>query len=156
MKVLLDTTYLMPSIGVQVKDIHPNTLSLIRGGSHTVAISDITLLELSAKGAKYAASGKLSPERVSRGVQAVQREEELEKIPHLDEDVLRTAITIRSIINDYLDCVILSSAINRCDTLLTEDTRIHSLANNEGYNELVKEINPDFQLASHRALPGLV
>jgi PIN domain nuclease of toxin-antitoxin system len=156
MRILLDSTYLMPSIGVQVNDIPTNTLSLLREGGHTVAISDITLLELSAKGAKHVASGKLSPERVSRGVQAVQREEGLEKIRHLDMDVLRTAIALRGILDDYLDCVILSSAINRCDTLLTEDSRIHSLVDNKGFMELVKKINPEFKLASHRALPGLV
>jgi len=156
MKVLLDTTYLMPAIGVRVKDISPDALSMIRGGGHETAISEVTLLELSAKGAKLVASGALSTDRVTRGVIAAKRDEELEKIPYIDEDLLGTAISLRGRMSDYLDCLILSSAINRCDALLTEDSLIHALTTEEYYKRLVGEINPEFVVSSHKALPGLM
>jgi hypothetical protein len=155
-KVLLDTTYLMPAIGVRVKDMPPDTLSVIRGGGHETSISDVTLLELSAKGAKLVASGALSADRVSRGVIAAKRDEELEKIPFIDEDVLGTAISLRGRMSDYLDCLILSSAINRCDVLLTEDSLIHAQTTEENYKRLVEEINPEFVISSHKAIPGLI
>jgi hypothetical protein len=156
MKVLLDTTYLMPAIGVRVKDVSPDTLSMIRGGGHETAISEVTLLELSAKGAKLVASGALPSDRVSRGVMAAKRDEGLEKIPIIDEDLLGVAISLRGRISDYLDCLILSSAINRCDALLTEDTLIHAITAEEIYRRLVREINPEFVVSSHKALPGLM
>ena len=156
MKILLDTTYLMPAIGVRVKEISPDALSLIRGGGHETAISEVSLLELSAKGAKLAASGALTAERVTRGVTAAKRDADLEKIQITDEDVLRTSISLRGWHSDYLDCLKLSSAINRCDVLLTEDTLIHALTREEHYRGLIREVNPEFAVSSHKALPGLM
>jgi predicted nucleic acid-binding protein len=156
MKILLDTTYLMPAIGVGVKEIPPDTLSRIRGGGHETAISEVTLLELSAKGAKLVASGALTAERVIRGVIAAKRDGDLEKILITDEDVLQTSISLRGWHSDYLDCLILSSALNRCDVLLTEDSRLHGLAGDERYRGLVREVNPEFAITSHKALSGLV
>ncbi|MGD0803513.1 MAG: hypothetical protein ABSA11_05495 [Candidatus Bathyarchaeia archaeon] len=51
---------------------------------------------------------------------------------------------------------ILSSAINRRDVLLTEDSLIHALTTDEVYGRLVGEINPEFVVSSHKALPGLM
>jgi len=156
MKTLLDTSYLMPAIGVRVKEISPDTLSLIRRGGHETAISEVTLLELSAKGAKLVTSGALTVERVNRGVIAAKRDVDLEKIQYTDEDVLRTSISLRGLHSDYLDCLILSSAINRCDVLLTEDSLIHALTRDERYRGLIREVNPDFAVSSHKALPELM
>ena len=156
MRVLLDTAYLMPAIGIQVKNIPKLTLSLIRGGGHETAISELTLFELSAKGAKYTASGALDPDRVRRGVLTVARDEGLVKIPPLDEEVLKASLSLRGILGDYLDCVILSSAINRCDTMLTEDALIRGLPEDQSYRELVNRINPEFKVASSKALPSLL
>ena len=156
MRVLLDTAYLMPAIGVQVKNVPQNALSLIRGGGHEAAISELTLFELSAKGAKYAASGALDPDRVRRGVLAVARDEGLAKVPLLDEEVLKTSLSLRGILGDYLSSVILSSAINRCEAILTEDALIRGLPENQSYSELVNRINPGFKIASSKSLPGLL
>jgi hypothetical protein len=114
------------------------------------------LLELSAKGGKLVSSGALTSERVCRGVTTVKRDEELEKIRYTDEDVLKTSISLRSLLSDYLDCIILSSAINRCDVLLTEDTFIHALTKDEQYRRIVREVNPEFTISSHKVLPSLM
>jgi len=58
LKLLLDTTYLLPAIGISVKNLPKNaSLTLLQGG-HLISISQITLFELAAKGAKYVAIGK--------------------------------------------------------------------------------------------------
>ena len=155
MRVLLDTAYLMPAIGVQVKGVPQDALSLIRGGGHVAAISELTLFELSAKGARYAASGVLDPERVRRGVLAVARDEGLVRVPLLDEEVLKTSHSLRGILGDYLDCVILSSAINRCDTILTEDGLIRGLPEDQSYRDLINRVNPGFIISSSKAIPSL-
>jgi len=56
---------------------------------------------------------------------------------------------------DYLDCVILSSAINRCDAMLTEDGLIRGLSENQIYRGLVNHVNPEFKISSSKALPSL-
>lgn len=155
MKVLLDTTYLMPAIGVRVKDVFTDTLSMVRGGGHEAAISELTLFELAAKGAKYAASGAVDAERVRRGVLAVARDEGLVKIPLVNEEILRTSISLRGVVGDYLDCVILSSAINRCDVMLTEDRLIRGLGENQVYREIVNRVNPEFAVLSSSSLGAL-
>jgi len=67
MKLLLDTTYFLPAIGVSIKGFPRNiVVEFIRKG-YEVLISEITLFELSAKGAKFIIAGVLSPRRVSRG-----------------------------------------------------------------------------------------
>jgi hypothetical protein len=56
---LLDTTYLVPAIGISVKGLPKDALiSLIRKG-HQISISGISIFELSAKGAKHISLGKL-------------------------------------------------------------------------------------------------
>jgi hypothetical protein len=132
-----------------------NTLSLIRGGGHEAAISELTLFELSVKGAKYIASKTLDPDRVRRGVLTVARDEGLVRIPLLDEEVLKTSLSLRGILGDYLDCVILSSAINRCDTILTQDALIRGLPENQSYRDLINRINPGFIISSSKAIPGI-
>jgi hypothetical protein len=49
-------------------------------------------------------------------------------------------------LNDFIDCLILSAAINRCDILLTEDKDIQDLKKNKEFNELRKTINPKFKI----------
>ncbi|MCX8154052.1 MAG: hypothetical protein N3E52_06435 [Candidatus Bathyarchaeota archaeon] len=71
MKLLLDTTYFLPVIGITVKNLPKDApLQLIQKG-HKIFISKITIFELSAKGAKHAASGIISPERITRGIRAI-------------------------------------------------------------------------------------
>jgi predicted nuclease of predicted toxin-antitoxin system len=51
-------------------------------------------------------------------------------------------------LNDFIDCLILSAAINRCDTLLTEDKDMQDLKKNKEFNELRMTINPKFKIQS--------
>ncbi|MBO3768874.1 MAG: hypothetical protein QXS51_06285 [Thermoproteota archaeon] len=67
MKILLDTTYLLPAIGIYFKEFPNDTLIRLRHRENQLFISEISIFELSAKGAKYVSAGKLSVERVVRG-----------------------------------------------------------------------------------------
>lgn len=70
--------------------------------------------------------------------------------------ILKASLSLRSILGDYLDCVILSSAINRCDAILTEDALIRGLSENPNCRELINRINPGLKIAFSRSLPGLL
>ena len=146
MRLLLDTTYLLPAIGISVKDLPRDAaIKLIRKG-HQISISNISIFELSAKGARQVAIGKLPAERVARGIRAIVYDETIKTIPMYESMLLLTAFKIRNIISDFIDCLILSSAINGCDALITEDNDIQNLKENRKFNELLTTINPHFKI----------
>ena len=146
MKILLDTTYLLPAIGISIKELHKDIpIRLIREGNQ-ISICDISVFELSAKGAKHISAGKLPPERVTRGIRAIVYNEQIEIIPTYESQLLLTAFKLRKTLNDFIDCLILSAAINHCDILLTEDKDIQNLKNNKEFNELLTTKNPKFKI----------
>ena len=146
MKLLLDTTYFLPAIGVSVKQLPKDApLKLIAKG-HQISISDISIFELSAKGAKHITNKALTPERVTKGLRAIIYDDTIETISIHDRQTLFTAFKLRSILHDFIDCLILSSAINQCDTLITEDNDIQELKKNKELNELLTTTNPEFKI----------
>ncbi len=146
MRLLLDTTYLLPAIGVSVKGLPKDApIKLIQKG-YQIFISDVSLFELSAKGAKHISAGTLSAERVTKGIRAIVYDETIEMIPMYESTLLLTAFKLRSMFSDFIDCLILSSAINRCDVLITEDNDIQNLKKNKEFNELLTTINPKFKV----------
>ena len=153
MRLLLDTTYLLPTIGVSIKELPKDVLiKLIRKENH-VFICDISIFELSAKGAKHVSAGALPAERVTRGIRAIIYNETIETIPIYDSALLLTAFKLRSILDDFIDCLILSAAINRCDILLTQDQDIQELKKSKEFNELCTSINPEFKIQSATEIP---
>ena len=151
MKILLDTTYLLPAIGIAIKEHQKDlTLKLIQEGNK-ISICDISVFELSAKGAKHISAGKLPPARVTRGIRAIVYNEQIEMIPTYESQLLLTAFKLRKMLNDFIDCLILSAAINHCNILLTEDKDIQNLKNNKKFNELLTTKNPKFKIQNQTA-----
>ena len=146
MKLLLDTTYLLPAIGISVKNLPKDaTIKLMHQG-HQIFINSITIFELSAKGAKYAASGIIPPERISRGIKAITYSDKINIIQMHESTILHTAFNLRKTLNDFIDCLILSSAINQCDALITEDADIQKIKENKNLQEIIATKNPKFQI----------
>ena len=146
MILLLDTTYLRPAIGISIKGLPKDVPIKLIQKENRISICDISIFELSAKGAKHVSAGILSAERVTRGIRAIVYNEAIETIPMYESTLLLTAFKLRSMLNDFIDCLILSAAINRCDILLTEDKDIQDLKKNKEFNELRMTINPKFKI----------
>ena len=146
MKILLDTTFLLPTIGVSVKDIPQEALEGLVAQECEIVISEITLFELSAKGAKFVSKGMLLPEQVAEGIRAIVHDETIDKICPNETEILLTAMKLRCLMNDFVDCLILSTAINHCDALVTEDNEIHDLKKKKEYLELLSTSNPNFKI----------
>jgi len=146
LRLLLDTTYLLPAIGVSIRGIPEDTPIKLIGKGYEIMMSDITIFELSAKGAKHITLGTLTAERVSRGIRAIVYDDRIERIPVHDSSVLLTAFKLRRMLNDFIDCLILSSAINRNDILVTEDGDIHDIKEKREFQELLHMINPQFKI----------
>jgi PIN domain nuclease of toxin-antitoxin system len=70
LKLLLDNTHFLPIIGISVENLPKDAPTKLMSKKHQIFISDITIFELLAKGAKYAASGLIPTERISRGIKA--------------------------------------------------------------------------------------
>jgi PIN domain nuclease of toxin-antitoxin system len=119
---------------------------MLRRKGNQVFISDISIFELSAKGAKYVSANKLSAERVIEGIRAIVFDENIVKIPIHESRILLTALRIRDWLSDFIDCLIISSALNQCDALISEDTDIQSLEGNRAFHELLEMINPKFEI----------
>jgi predicted nucleic acid-binding protein len=149
MRIMLDTTYLMPIIGVAVRGVQHDVLRTLRKEDHTTSISELTLFELSAKGAKLTASGRLSRDRLLRGLRAAILDGSLQKVPFYGDEQLIVSFRLREFINDYVDCALLSSALCGHDALMTEDGLIHDLVEREEFKGIIDEINPEFQIYSH-------
>ena len=146
MKLLLDITYFLPIIGISVKNLPKDAPTKLMHKKHQIFISDITIFELSAKGAKYAASGLIPPERISKGIRALIYNETIKILPIHESTILHTAFKLRNILSDFIDCLILSSAINNCDALITEDNDIQNIKENKNLQEIVTTKNPKFQV----------
>jgi len=122
----------------------------------TILMSEITLFEILAKGAKYVASSLLRAKRVIKGIRSLLYDDRVHKIPIHDTYVLLTALELRKLLSDFIDCIILSAAINYADILLTEDEDIHRLLGNEKFLEIVQEINLEFKVMRYSELEKIL
>ena len=142
----MDTTYLLPTIGVSIKGLPKDALLKLIQKGHQISISNISIFELSAKGAKHVATGTLSAERVTRGISAIVYDERITAVPMHDSSVLLMAFKLRRMLSEFIDCLVLSSAINHCDAIVTEDKDIQELKRKEEFNGIVAAVNPKFKI----------
>jgi len=146
LRLMLDTTYLLPAIGVLIKGLPIDAVIKLIEKGHKISISDITIFELSANGAKYIATGALTAERVSKGIRSIVYDERISRAPIYESSILLTAFKLRRMLGDFIDCLIVSSAINQNDALITEDEEIQNLRRNRAFRELLEPINPKFKI----------
>ena len=144
MRLLVDTTYLLPAIGISVKGIAADGMIGLRQQGHELYASDISIFELSAKGAKYIAERRLHQERVTRGIRAIIYDGTITMIRIHESALLLTAFRLRKMLGDFIDCLILASAMNHCEVLITEDNDVRDLRNNGEFIALCAATNPKF------------
>jgi PIN domain nuclease of toxin-antitoxin system len=140
LKLLLDTTYLMPFINVDVKGVSRGKIERALR-KNRVQISEIQLFELYAKGNKLEARKLTTLEDVIGGVESISHF--LEVLPLVDPDVLRNANTLyRLILDDLIDSIILATALKFSEALATLDPMIA-----EAYERPeVRSLNPHLRI----------
>ena len=92
-----------------------------------IAISEITIFELMANAAKPVAFDSVEREKVLRGIESLRHDDSISKIDAYDQKVVSTALKLGSFLSDFIDCIILASALEYADILVTEDNLIHDL-----------------------------
>ena len=133
--MIIDTTYLLPLARI---DIRTDLLRAIVEKRTNIdlelndlKISLISIFELQAKATKLG----ISPENISEAINVILNV--FDTIPFYRADIIDTAYSLyRNYLNDYIDCIILATAIVLKESLITEDKRILSIKKrvNERYN----------------------
>jgi predicted nucleic acid-binding protein len=147
--ILLDTTYIFPIAGIDVHDVERDAVKKAIAAGHQLSISEMSLFELAAKGAKLVRNGSVEAERLTQAVQSIASDERLRKIQLYQDGVLPLAINLRRHHSDFMDCVILASAVSACEILVTED---ESLAHDSELIKLARKARPEFSVSTFKRL----
>jgi len=123
--MLIDTTYLLPlaRIGVKYDLLRAIADGLVDIDFSELKISLISVFELQAK----ASSLGVSPVHVVKAINTIFKSFKI--IPFYEEDIVRKAHEVNEILGDYIDSIIVATAITLGEELVTEDTTINKLRN---------------------------
>ena len=119
--MILDTTYLLPLAGIGVdtdllKAVFEDKAKL---RLEDFSVSLISIFELQAKAAKL----KVPVSTVLSAVKTITKV--FKVVPFYDVEVIDKSFELRKHISDYIDCIIVATAIVLKKDLVTEDTLIH-------------------------------
>lgn len=125
MKIFLDSSFFFPFIRVDLKNVSKKEIgNLFRNENQKLFCSELVYFELSAKGSKYINKGILSMEDLLDGISFIQNYEKITKIPMHYPEILILAQEFRKTHQDYIDCIILASAIKSSDMFITMDSEL--------------------------------
>jgi predicted nucleic acid-binding protein len=118
--MIIDTTYLLPLSRVSVDT---DLLESIDAGGIKLAFSDIgvssiSLFELQAKGAKLKVPAKFT-------IEAIEVILDEFRVEHFyNPKIIEISHILSRQLNDYIDCIILGTAIALKEDLVTEDSKL--------------------------------
>ncbi|MEM3676867.1 MAG: PIN domain-containing protein [Candidatus Bathyarchaeia archaeon] len=123
--MILDTTYLLPLARIAI-DL--DLLDAIAKGKtnlklEDVAVSLISIFELQAKAAKLMVPAEFVVKAVNVMLNAFKVES------FYNPEIIKVSYELKKLIPDYIDCVVVATAITLKESLITEDSLI--LANAE-------------------------
>lgn len=152
MKIFFDSSYFFPLIKVKVEKSSPEIISLTyQRESFELQFSSITLFELSAKGARLIKEGKLTVNDVVDGINALVSWRNISLIEPWNGEVQRLAFDFRLDHSDYIDCLVLASAIIHANVFVSEDILLKKLFKTKWFNR-VREINIEFEILNTEEL----
>ncbi|RLE72160.1 MAG: hypothetical protein DRJ45_02360 [Thermoprotei archaeon] len=120
--MIIDTTYILPLAAIDVK---PDLLRAIiedkvklKVKLTDLKLSLISLFELQAKASKL----NIPSSNIIKAINTILKTFKI--IPFYEDNIIKRAYEIRKVINDYIDCIVVSTAIVLHENLITEDTEI--------------------------------
>ena len=130
--MILDTTYLLPLAQIAVDT---DLLAAIAKRKTDVKLEDISVslisvFELQAKGAKL----NIPVKSIIRAVDAIMSA--FRVVPFYEAAVIEIGQKMKKIVPDYVDCIVIATAISNKEDLATEDSLIL-----EKKGKLLKEYN---------------
>jgi len=118
--LILDTTYILPlaRIGVDTDVLLAIAEKRAPLKLDEMSVSLISIFELQAKAAKL----RIPAEVVSQSIQTIL--DSFEVYSFSDPKVIELSFALRRQMNDYVDCVIVATAVAQRESLMSEDSRI--------------------------------
>ena len=148
MKVFLDSSFFFPFIRVNIKKVSSKDIgNLLRNKSHEIFCSELVYFELSAKASKFIDQGILDMEDLLDGISFINNNIRINKIPMQYPEILILAQKFRKTHRDYIDCVILASAIKSSDVFITMDAELR-VKIRKIWKKLILKENPNFAVKS--------
>lgn len=148
MKILLDTTYFLPALSVEIEGL-PSTLlkTLLHNENYQCYYCEISLFELAAKGVKLTQSDEtLTVDDIIKGLDSIRWDKRLTKLSWYSHPyTLELAKGIRKIHTDFIDCLILATAVCYTDTLaMYDETLFKKVKKNKGILHMILDFNEKF------------
>ena len=136
------------AVGAGVGERFDHALAAAQDAGHETWISDISLFELLAKGAKLVKDGKLTEDKLTSGVRSIMADDSVAKASAYGDGVASASVGLRRFRADFVDCMIIASAMEHCDALLSED----DFANDEDLVRFVQGRRPGFRFMASKDL----
>ncbi len=150
MRILLDSSFFFPLIKIKIKESSNEIIpSLIKFNRFELQYSTITLFELSAKGARLIKAGELTNLEVVDGINALISWKSLIQVDPWLGEIQRLAFTFRNIHSDFIDCLILASAVVHTDMFVCEDKPLQNLVKDKWFHHIT-DINPNFSIMNSK------
>jgi len=148
-KLLLDTTYLLPLVGIAIEGANTKLVQeLLSAQEFSILLSEISLFELAAKGAKIALNTTLTYQEVLRGIDTIRHEKRFKLIGWTSNPaILELSYKIRTVHSDFIDSLILATAVCTADTFASYDKDLITKMMKE--KEIITEIekvNPNLRV----------
>jgi len=121
--LIIDTTYILPLAGIGIEE--DLLKAIIEGKVKSITLDDlavslISVFELQAKSAKL----NIPIDRVLEAIRVITSSFRI--IPFYTKPIIEYSFKLRKILKDYIDCVIVATAISLREDLVTEDIDILS------------------------------
>lgn len=141
MKVLCDTSYLLPLIKLSIEELPDNLLwELLNESKHEYYYSELSVFEITAKGFKYLIKkAEITLQDVISGLDALHNDSQVRSISWSDNPlIIDLASKFRVFHKDTIDCILFSTAICTCDCIITMDHSFYDMLSKN--DKLIKEI----------------
>jgi len=148
LRICLDSSYLLPLFGIGLEGVPDDLLSRLSEKGHELLINEISIFECVAKAAKLVISGRLRLKRLTEGLLGAAYSPMLIRVSPYDLDTARLAMGVRRFLHDFIDCIILATAVMHADVLLTEDRLL--LRPPDQLLRRIRAVNPELAIMSLR------
>jgi predicted nucleic acid-binding protein len=125
MKVLLDTTYLLPAVGIEI-DVPEELLEQLFSANHLFIVNELSLFALFGKASRHMAGNETAKRRFYTGMKSILSSK-IEFKPIFSLDTLPVVCELHEQIKELPDCIIAATARVYADVLLTEAQDIPQL-----------------------------
>jgi predicted nucleic acid-binding protein len=142
--MLIDSTFFFPLISVEIQNCPKEAiLELLR--KEEIVRSDLVIFELSAKGSKLINEGKLTIEDLTEGLTAIQYHPSIETIPIHYSEIQILACELRKQHADFIDCLMVATAVNNTNCFLTFDKEIKRKTQGI-WKKIIEKENKEFKV----------